>query len=129
MGDEEKKSTIGIVLIDADEILTFGDIETDGYEIDYRRMPLDVAARLQDKNTTMKKVGRREIESVNAGALAADMLKYITLGWRGVGDKKGNALPFDKDLALKLPDEIQSQLLDLSKANAALKELEAKGKN
>lgn len=116
---------IGIVLIDEDEIFVHK-IGVDGAEIDYRRMPLDVAARIQEKHT---KNVRRRGEITDVGKVSIDMLKYIILGWRGVGDRHGNVIAFDAALVSKLPDDIQTELLEKSKANAAIEEIEGDSKN
>lgn len=120
------EKNIGIVLIDEDEVFTLGSIAAGSFEIDYRRMPLDVAARIQDKHTTNV---RRRGEVTNVGKVTIDMLKYIIIDWRGVGDRHGNIIEFDSALVSKLPDEIQTDLLEKSKANAALEELEGDSKN
>lgn len=84
-----KHPTTGEVLMDNGEPVTIKLLGTDS----------DAFQRVNDVaiNRRLKTPGRILPTAEEQRAIAIDMLVSCTLGWKGIGDDKGQPLPFTKD--------------------------------
>jgi len=99
----------GIRLVELDERLTF---EHAGSRIYYRRVPMDVRRTIITKNT--------ERGVLNGPAFTKAMLEWAVIGWDGILNKDGEAVPYRLDLVERLPDTIQEKLVELVGAAAEI---------
>jgi len=91
-----------IQIIQDDEKLTY---EMAGSKILYRRIST------LKRGSIVRKHQKRGKTDWNA--VTAEILQYVILGWEAV-QAKGQDIPFDAELALKLPEDVLSDILALS---------------
>jgi hypothetical protein len=94
--------------------------ENEGSRIFYRRIPTVKRSFIQKKHT---KRGQPDWSAVTK-----EFLEYVVLDWDGV-EKGGKAIPYDKELVQYLPDDVTTEILDLSGASTALAREETGPKN
>ena len=94
-------------LVSDDEKLTFP--ITEDAEIYYRRIPPSKLNELQRKHTNAR--GLTDMTRV-----AEDSLEYSIIGWKGIG-LDGKLANFEAGLVQRLPNNVQSKLVDLIGAN------------
>lgn len=95
---------MAIKLINPDEKLTFKRSDL-GLEISYRR-PTQTERAVWERKATKKGV-------VDGNLVAEKALEFSVLGWKGVVDDNGKAVPFNPELIPALPLEIIVELLEL----------------
>ena len=78
-------------------------LEIAGSKLFYRRIAAGARAAIVAKHT---KRGKTEWNAVTAG-----IIRYTMLGWENV-QLEGKDVPFDAELALGLPEESLSQLME-----------------
>ena len=116
----------GLRIIDEDERLVFGSMKSLGFEIEYRRIPNTLRNSIAKRYT---RIAKRGIEVTDWGPASLEMLQYIILGWCGfykiVDGKEGN-VPYSSETIQFIPDDIQTEILELSGANVERTESDIK---
>ena len=87
--------------------------KVDGSVIYYTRISTAKRGAIIRRHTKRGKVNWVEVTN--------ELVKNVILGWEDVQDQ-GQNVAFDKDLALLLPDEVLSDILELSGANIQAEE-------
>jgi len=87
--------------------------KVDGSTIYYTRISTAKRGAIIRKHTKRGKVNWVEVTN--------ELVQTVIVGWDGVQDS-GKDIAFDKDMALLLPDEILSDILELSGANIQTQE-------
>ncbi len=87
-------------IVKKDERLT---LEIAGSKLFYRRIATGARAAIVAKHTKRGKT--------DWSAVTADIIRYALLGWENV-QSEGRDIPFDAELALALPEESLSQLME-----------------
>lgn len=82
--------------------------KTDGSSVYYRRVSTAKRGAIVRKHTKRGKTNWVEV--------TADLVRTIIVGWENVQDN-GNTIDFTPETALLLPDDILSDILEMSGAN------------
>jgi hypothetical protein len=97
-----------VVLVEEDERLRHVSGSSVFY---YRRLPSPVRNRLEQRHT---KRG-----NLQWGSFMDSIMRWCLLGWDGVTNRQGEAVPFDPELIEKLPADLQVELQDKMGAKAS----------
>jgi len=109
----------GVQLIEEDEVLTIGSMDTTHYEVDYRRIPKALRAKILKKFTTIKK----GVEVIDISAASTAMLQWMIYDFRGLFVRKADEpnvridVPYSTAVLPKIPETVQSDILEAGGAN------------
>ncbi|MFH2012518.1 MAG: hypothetical protein ABIJ37_07470 [Pseudomonadota bacterium] len=95
-----------IQIVQDEERLTY---ENDGSKIFYRRVSTLRRGRIVQKHTKRGKT--------DWNAVTKELLEDVILGWENI-EKAGKKVPFSQDLIPCLPDDVISDILELSGASS-----------
>ena len=68
---------------------------------------------LRKKHTKSEWLNGQRVQTVDGGELANDLIDAALVGWTGVQDSKGTALPCERAFKLLLPEKLQVEIVRL----------------